>query len=134
VRLQPQARVLAHDVARPRVVEPPVRQPERVRALRDGVAELVEDELSDGIVDVEDRAHADRDRAAPIARRVRLRRAHDAQAEARRRVDPRALDLVARERARSISWGRRIHGAAILPARATPRRPDRAPRWPRAAC
>ena len=86
--LDAQAGVLAPVVIGAGVVHAPVGPRERVLALDERVAQLVEDHLGEAVVGVERRVVADRERAAAVGRGVRVRRAHHAQADPARSAEP----------------------------------------------
>jgi hypothetical protein len=117
--LQAQTSVLAHRVLR-HVVEAPVRLVERRLSFRDRVTQLVKHQLRERVVVVEHLADADRDAAAPVARRVRSVRAREREADARGGAPPDVVDRRCGERT-AISCFHRGHSMRralprILPA------------------
>jgi hypothetical protein len=86
--LDAKARVLAPVVIGPRVVHAPVRGRERLLALDERVAELVEDHLREAVVRVERLVVPDRERAAAVSRGVRIRRADHPEPDPACGTDP----------------------------------------------
>ena len=70
------------------VVHPPVRLRERVLALDERVAELVEDHLREAVVRIERVVRRDRERAGTVGRGVRVARPLHAQPDPARRAEP----------------------------------------------